>query len=85
MDRRAGEDGVLRLRWVEAGGQPVQGVPERRGFGTRVIEATARGQLGGSVGRRWEPTGLVVEVAIPLARMVAETDLLGTDAIPGAA
>lgn len=69
--RREGEDGLLRLHWVETGGPPVAGPPERRGFGTRVVEVTARGQLGGSVERRWEPGGLVVEVAVPLAQVLA--------------
>ena len=46
--------------------------PARRGFGSRVIEATVRGQLGGTVERRWERTGLVVEVAVPLARAAAD-------------
>jgi hypothetical protein len=68
----AGDDGMLRLRWTEAGGPPVAGPPERRGFGTRVVEATVRGQLGGAVERRWEPSGLVVEVAVPLARVDAD-------------
>jgi two-component sensor histidine kinase len=69
--RRAGDDGMLRLRWTEAGGPPVAGPPERRGFGSRVVEATVRGQLGGAVERRWERTGLVVEVSVPLARVAA--------------
>jgi two-component sensor histidine kinase len=70
--RRAEDDGMLRLRWAEAGGPPVAGAPARRGFGTRVVEATVRGQLGGAVERRWEPSGLVVEVAVPLARLEAD-------------
>ncbi|WP_426955177.1 PAS domain S-box protein [Muricoccus radiodurans] len=57
----------LRLRWVEAGGPPVPRPPERRGFGSRVLEGTVRGQLGGSITLSWERTGLVCEVAIPLA------------------
>ena len=69
--RRADDDGMLRLRWTETGGPPVAGAPARRGFGTRVVEATVRGQLGGTVERRWERTGLVVEVAVPLARVAA--------------
>jgi PAS domain S-box-containing protein len=68
--RRAGEDGLLRLRWAESGGPEVRGAPARRGFGIRVIETTIRGQLGGSVEPRWEPTGHVVETAIPLSRAV---------------
>jgi PAS domain S-box-containing protein len=71
---RASEDGLLRLRWAETGGPPMAGPPEHRGFGTRVVEATVRGQLGGTVERRWEPSGLVVEVAIPLARVVRDGD-----------
>jgi two-component sensor histidine kinase len=71
VGRRKGEDGLLRLRWAEVGGPPVAGPPGRRGFGTRVVEATVRGQLGGTVERRWEPTGLVVEVAVPVARVLA--------------
>ena len=71
VGRRKGEDGLLRLRWAEVGGPPVAGPPARRGFGTRVVEATVRGQLGGSVERRWGPGGLVVEVAVPVARVLA--------------
>lgn len=69
--RRKGEDGLLHLRWAEAGGPPVAGPPERRGFGTRVIDATVRGQLGGTVERRWSPSGVVVEITVPLARVLA--------------
>jgi two-component sensor histidine kinase len=71
VGRRKGEDGLLRLRWAEAGGPPVAGPPARRGFGTRVVEATVGGQLGGSVERRWEPAGLAVEIAVPVARILA--------------
>jgi hypothetical protein len=39
-----------------------------------VVEATVRAQLGGSVERRWERGGLVVEVALPLARVLASTE-----------
>jgi hypothetical protein len=49
----------------------VLAAPSRRGFGTRVVEATVRGQLGGAVERRWERAGLVVEVAVPHARVAA--------------
>ena len=83
--RRAGEDGLLRLRWTETGGPPVFAVPARRGFGSRVVEATVRGQLGGAVERRWERTGLVVEVAVPLARLVADADAVGVAAAATAA
>ncbi|WP_305879961.1 HWE histidine kinase domain-containing protein [Siccirubricoccus soli] len=58
--------GVLRLRWEERGGPALEGEPARRGFGTRVVQATVVGQLGGSIQRAWEREGLRCEMAIPL-------------------
>ncbi|MFC7475202.1 HWE histidine kinase domain-containing protein [Dankookia sp. GCM10030260] len=56
----------LRLRWAEAGGPPVAGAPARRGFGSRVLEGTVRGQLGGAVELDWAASGLVCELDVPL-------------------
>jgi PAS domain S-box-containing protein len=72
--RRAGEDGLLHLRWAETGGPVAAGVPGRRGLGSRVIEATVRGQLGGSIERRWDAAGLVCEIRVPLERLMADSD-----------
>ncbi|TDH58413.1 PAS domain S-box protein [Dankookia rubra] len=66
------EAGLLRLRWSEHNGPLIQAPPERRGFGSRVIEATIRNQLGGSVTKSWQPTGLVCQLDVPLARAVAD-------------
>lgn len=63
--------GVLNIRWQEIGG-PSPGFPERRGVGSRVIEATVTGQLGGSVDRRWPEEGLVCDILLPLARVRTE-------------
>ena len=63
--------GLLRLRWAEAGGPALSGPPLRRGFGSRVLEATIRDQLGGRVKRDWSGNGLVYEVALPITRTVA--------------
>ncbi|MBC4019159.1 HWE histidine kinase domain-containing protein [Siccirubricoccus deserti] len=59
---------VLHLRWVEAGGPPVATVPERCGFGTRVLDGTVRRQLSGTVRLDWHETGLVCELVVPLHR-----------------
>jgi hypothetical protein len=64
----SGAAGVLRLRWAEAGGPPIAGRPARRGFGSRVLEGTLHGQLGGAVTLAWEPMGLVCEMEVPLER-----------------
>ncbi|WP_458094834.1 PAS domain S-box protein [Roseomonas sp. WA12] len=58
--------GLLCLRWAENGGPPVAETPTRRGFGSRVLEGTVRRQLGGAVLLRWNATGLVCEVEVPL-------------------
>ncbi|MCI0754981.1 PAS domain-containing protein [Teichococcus vastitatis] len=72
--RRAGEDGLLHLRWSEVGGPGAVAIPVRRGLGSRVIETTIRGQLGGSIERRWDPAGLVCEIRVPLERIMADSD-----------
>jgi PAS domain S-box-containing protein len=70
LGRRAGEDGLLHLRWAEVGGTPIPGPPTRRSFGSRFIDSTIRGQLGGSVKRNWALPGLVCEIAVPLVRIL---------------
>ena len=56
----------LHLSWKETGGPLIAGPPARRGFGSRVIEATVRDQLRGEVSFTWAPTGLACEIDIPL-------------------
>jgi PAS domain S-box-containing protein len=55
-------DGQLALRWTEFGGPSVT-APERRGFGSRLIEGTI-GQLGGQAGFDWRSEGLVCEIRL---------------------
>ncbi|MDB5373836.1 MAG: domain S-box protein [Belnapia sp.] len=62
--------GRLLLRWVERNGPPVAGRPARRGFGSRVLLATMRDQLGGRVEQVWDPAGLECEMEFPLGRAV---------------
>ena len=62
--------GLLRIRWAESGG-PTPGLPKHRGVGSRVMEATIGGQLGGRIDRRWPAEGMVCEIAVPLARVRA--------------
>jgi len=64
-------DGELEIEWAEHGaGLPVA-TPTRRGFGSRLIEMTVRGQLGGRLEQAWTPTGLVCRIALPASRNVA--------------
>ena len=55
----------LSLTWTERGGPPVV-VPNKRGFGTRMIERGLAAELGGTVKIAFEPGGLVCVVDAPL-------------------
>jgi PAS domain S-box-containing protein len=57
------QDGQLALRWTELGGPSVT-APERKGFGSRLIEGTII-PLGGKVLFDWRSEGLVCEIAVP--------------------
>ena len=59
------ESGLLRLHWFERGGPPVS-VPMRRGFGTILIEESARGG-GGDARVLVEAQGLSWEITLLLA------------------
>ena len=55
----------LRLVWTEAGGPPVV-APVQRGFGSRLIERSARDQLGGEATVDFLPRGVVYTVTCAL-------------------
>jgi two-component sensor histidine kinase len=55
----------LRLTWEECCGPPVS-PPKRRGFGSRLIERGVGPELGGTAELRYDPTGLVFHLVVPL-------------------
>lgn len=61
------DDGTrkLRLIWTETGGPPVV-APVQRGFGSRLIERSARDQLGGEATVDFLPRGVVYTVLCSL-------------------
>ena len=62
-----GEGGAeeLEIDWREADGPPVK-APSRRGFGSRLIERSLRGQLGGEATLTYAPDGLRCAIRLPL-------------------
>lgn len=54
----------VTLQWRETGGPPVV-EPTREGFGSS-LQATMMRQLNGAMTRKWEATGLSVEITFPL-------------------
>jgi two-component sensor histidine kinase len=59
-------NGTLQLQWLETKGPPVS-PPRKRGFGTRLIEASIGGQLSGKTNFIWDQAGLICTLAIPRA------------------
>ena len=57
----------LRLIWTETGGPPVT-APVQRGFGSRMIERSARDQLGGEATVDFLPRGVVCTLTCALER-----------------
>jgi two-component sensor histidine kinase/response regulator RpfG family c-di-GMP phosphodiesterase len=57
-------DGVLTLDWIETGGPGVRR-PDSEGFGTKIINASIRGQSRGSVAFDWQLHGLRCRLSIP--------------------
>jgi PAS domain S-box-containing protein len=56
--------GELTLHWQERGG-PAPKPPAHRGYGTRVINGSIEGQLGGKTTFAWERKGLRCTIALP--------------------
>jgi two-component sensor histidine kinase len=59
----------VHLTWTEKDGPPVE-APSRRSFGTRLIETLGR-QLKGDVQLRYDPSGFVYALDVPLASLTS--------------
>jgi len=55
---------MLKLVWAEKG-NVAAAPPETKGFGTRLVEASVRGELGGEIERRFDDGGMTVVFTIP--------------------
>jgi two-component sensor histidine kinase len=65
VDKRAKQ---FRLTWAETGGPLVQ-KPTHRSFGMRLIERSFVSQLQGAAHLKFEPSGLVCKIDVPLAAL----------------
>lgn len=57
-------DDALHFTWIETGGPQIPARPERRGFGTEMVDRVVR-SAGGAVSRTWRAEGLVVDLHFP--------------------
>ncbi|MGH6813990.1 MAG: HWE histidine kinase domain-containing protein, partial [Methylocella sp.] len=59
----------LLLAWREHGGPPLDGDPEKEGFGSLLARLTVTGQLAGQISRDWNREGLTVSLTASLDRL----------------
>lgn len=64
------QGGAVRLRWEETGGPPVV-PPQKKGFGTTVLQRAFSGSLHGKTRLDWRAEGLVCELEVPLESATA--------------
>ena len=64
---------VLRIDWQEQGGPPVV-EPERRGFGSRLIEGSVTAELGGRARLTFAGEGLRCRIDVPRAAATLDGD-----------
>jgi two-component sensor histidine kinase len=71
-----GPDGGVAIHWTETGGPPVARPPDRRGFGTRMLERGLAMDLGpgSAVELRFEPAGLRVAIRFAPGERVVRRD-----------
>ena len=56
----------LHMDWIEECQHEIAR-PSRFGFGSKVIEASIKSQLGGQLKKDWQPTGLKCAISLPMA------------------
>jgi len=70
------ENRALRLTWTESGGPPVA-TPTRRGFGSRLIERSLRGEMKGAATMDYRPEGLVCVMQVTLSEAAEAGQAMG--------
>jgi PAS domain S-box-containing protein len=73
---------ALHLCWTEMTASGATTAPIIWGFGKRVIDSTIKGQLGGTIERRWPDSGLVCDIRLPLARLQSPSQKAAESASP---
>lgn len=61
------QSGMVNLHWEESGG-PATSQPTSQGFGTKIMNASIKHQLGGNVAWDWRTSGLHCTLQIPMGR-----------------
>jgi len=63
------EDEDIKIVWTERGGPPVKEGERPTGYGSRLVERSVSGQLGGTIEYDWSEGGLIVTLRIKAAKL----------------
>lgn len=63
------EAASLCLTWTERGGPPVEAPAAPDGFGSKLVQRSVTGQLGGTIDYEWSKGGLIVTLEVNRARL----------------
>ena len=58
------EGGEIKLVWMEQGGPAITSLPERAGYGSKLVDRSVARQLGGSIDYDWSNGGLIVTLQL---------------------
>ena len=59
----------IRIVWTERGGPQVTARERPAGYGSRLVERSVAGQLGGSIDYNWSPAGLIVTLRVKASKL----------------
>lgn len=87
------EDGRIRLvgridgenyhlTWLEEGGPTVSQPPQLAGFGSKLIGLSVEGQMRGQISREWLPSGLKVDLVLPIEALNRSSRLRSRPSVP---
>ncbi len=60
---------TLHIHWKEQDGPPVIKPDKTQGFGMQLARMSVNGQLGGEYALKWLPTGVEVDISIPMEQI----------------
>jgi PAS domain S-box-containing protein len=68
IDCSSKEDWLV-MSWEERGGPPINGSPNREGFGGTLVRKIVASQFRGRFSNEWNSSGLTIRIEIPLAHL----------------
>lgn len=61
----------LELTWTERGGPAVKPPKDEAGYGSRLVNRSVSGHLGGTISYEWEPTGVTIVLKVNGERLAS--------------